>query len=168
MNGFTENRASGASERPGPNDRVLTWEASRAMLPLVSRIAQDVAGHHLRLARLQPERVRLERARRTLDWPGRRRRYQLQEESAAAEADLRHARAELEALGLTLLGPATGLVGFPTLGNDRRAFFNWKPGEDGPLFWSYAGESARRPVPASWTKAPRPRAPRSRNRPEKR
>src|SRR5262245_21725966 len=127
MNGFTENRASGASERPGANDRVLTWEASRAMFPLVSRIAQDVAQRHQLLATLHPEQERLERSRRTLDWPRRRRRYELQEEIAAAEADLRHARAELEALGLALLDPATGLVGFPTLVNDRRAFFSWKP-----------------------------------------
>ena len=64
MNGFTENRASGASERPGRDDRVLTWGASHAMLPLVARIARDVVRYHQRLATLQPERARLDRDRR--------------------------------------------------------------------------------------------------------
>ena len=40
MSGFIENQAAGASEVPGSSERALTWHASRAMLPLVSLIAQ--------------------------------------------------------------------------------------------------------------------------------
>jgi hypothetical protein len=167
MNGFTENRAPGASERPGRDERVLTWGASSSMLPLVGRIAADIIGHHQRLARLRPEQDRLEQRRRTLAWPERARRYQLQEEIASAEAEFRNAVTELDALGVALLDPATGLVGFPTIVNDRRAFFSWQPGEEGLSFWNYAGDRLRRRVPEAWTRPPRERAPRGKSRPEK-
>src|SRR5262245_35890795 len=60
MSGFTENRASDASERSGLPERMLTWHASRAMLPLVSRIAQDLADRHERLRLLRVEYAHLE------------------------------------------------------------------------------------------------------------
>ncbi len=164
MNGFTGNRASGASERPGPGERVLTWGACRAMLPLVGRIADEIARHHECLSRLRPEQAQLDRHRQTLDWPGRARRYQLQEEIAAAESELQRACAELETLGLVLLHAPTGLVGFPTIVNDRRAYFSWRPGEEGPGYWSFAGEEERHPVPASWTKQPAERPRRGKTR----
>jgi hypothetical protein len=163
---FIENRAPGASEQPGARDRVLTWHASRAMLPLVERIARDVVTHHERLTRLQPEHAQLEKNRRSLAWPARARRYQLDEEIAAATAAQRAALAELEALGVVVLEPALGLVGFPTLVNERRAFFSWRPGEESLLFWNYADDMTRRPVPDSWTEAPRER-PARRGRPRK-
>ena len=154
MSGFTENRAPEASERPGPNDLVLTWDASRAMLPLVGRIAADVVRCHGRLARLRPEQARLERRKETLAWPERARRYQLRDEAVALERELVQLGGELEALGVVLLDAVSGLVGFPTVVNNRRAYFSWKPGEDGLRFWNFAGDAVRRPVPASWTRPP--------------
>jgi hypothetical protein len=134
------------------------------MLPLVGRIASDVMKHTERLARLRPEWALLEQRRNTLDWPGRARRYELDEEIAAAQRDLAQACGELENLGLALLHAPSGLVGFPTIVNDRRAFFSWRPGEEGPGFWNFAGEAVRHPVPASWTRpqADRPRRSKSR------
>jgi hypothetical protein len=163
MSGFTENRAPGASERSGPPDRMLTWHASCAMLPLVGRIAHDLVQHHQRLVQLRPEFAQLERKRRTLDWPGRRRRYQLEEEIKGLEAALQGVLGELEALGVALLERTTGLVGFPTRVNDRPAYFSWRPGEDSLDTWNYAGDLVRRPVPEEWTQVPRPRS-RSRSR----
>ncbi|HZU34757.1 MAG TPA: DUF2203 family protein [Gemmataceae bacterium] len=165
MNGFTERRASGA-ERSGSSDRVLTWGASHAMLPLAGRIAADIVRYEEQRARLQPEMARLDRLRHTLDWPRRSRRYQLQEEIAAVEANLRQAQAELEGLGLTLLHLPSGLIGFPTLVNNRRAFFSWQPGEESLAFWNYAGDDVRRPVPAAWTKPPKARARRGKSKPK--
>src|SRR5215831_10802707 len=101
-----ENRASGASEQLGPQDRVMTWHASRAMLPLVGMIARDVVQYHQQLFRMQPELAELERNRRLLNWTGRSRRYQLEEEVAFAEGEMRTLLAELEVLGLTLLEPS--------------------------------------------------------------
>jgi hypothetical protein len=158
MNGFTGKRAHGASELPGPDDRVLTWEVCRAMLPLVSRIAGDIVGHHRHLARLRPELAALERSRRELAWPLRARRYEAEEELAATEGALIQVCAELERLGIVLLHGPTGLVGFPTIVNDRRAYFSWRPGEETLAWWSFAGESQRHAVPDDWTKpAPPPR-----------
>src|SRR5262245_33221690 len=124
MSGFTENRASEASERSGSPGRMLTWHASRAMLPLVGRIVEDIVQYHNHLSRLRPELEALDRNRREWAWPQRARRYQLEEEIVAVDGKLRAAIVELEALGLAVLDPTDGLVGFPTLVNERRAFFS--------------------------------------------
>jgi hypothetical protein len=165
MNGFTENRAPGAYERPGANDLVLTWGTSHAMLPLVGRIVADIMRGHEQLARLRPEQERLDRQRQTLAWPERSRRYQVQEELLAVERELRQAHAELEGLGVAVLHGPSGLVGFPTIVNDRRAFFSWRPGEEDLVYWNFAGDPVRHAVPESWTRtppAPRPRRGKSR------
>jgi hypothetical protein len=154
MSGFTENRASDASEQPSGEAVVLTWGAAGAMLPLVGRIAADMVRLHDRLIRLRPEKDRLDRMRRTLAWPDRARRYQLQEETESVVRDLQDANAELDVLGLALLHGPTGLVGFPTMVNDKPAFFSWRPGEESLAFWNYADDMLRRPVPANWTRPP--------------
>jgi len=157
MSGFTENRASGASERSEGEPVVLTWGAAGAMLPLVGRIAADEVRLHDRLGRIRPEKERLDRMRYTLAWPDRARRYALQEEADALLKELQAAGAELEALGVALLHGPTGLVGFPTVVNDRAAYFSWRPGEEKLAFWNYADDLVRRPVPVSWTRPPRGR-----------
>ncbi|MFO0879399.1 MAG: DUF2203 family protein [Gemmataceae bacterium] len=150
MSGFIENRSSEASEYSGAPSRMLTWHASRAMLPLVGQIAQEIARVHERLVMVRPELADLERRRRDLGWPERARRYRLEEEIAKLDLEFRAVVAELEGLGVALLDPVTGLVGFPTVVNDRRAFFTWKPGEESLTTWSYAGDLQRRPVPSEW------------------
>jgi hypothetical protein len=154
MNGFTENRAPGAFERPGANDLVLTWGASHAMLPLVGRIVADLVRGHEQLAQLRAEQERLDSRRQTLAWPERSRRYQVQEERTAVEKELHEVYAELEILGVAVLHGPSGLVGFPTIVNDRRAFFSWRPGEEDLAYWNFAGDPVRHLVPESWTKAP--------------
>src|SRR5271156_1863788 len=98
MNGFTEPRASGASEQPGQGEQILTWGASQAMLPLVGRIAEDLVRHHSRQAQLQPELERLDRQRRVLSWPQRARRYAIQDELVVLESGLQETLAELAGL----------------------------------------------------------------------
>jgi hypothetical protein len=166
MSGFTDRRAPGASEKPGGPGTVLTWGAGRAMLPLVGRIASDLAEQEARLSRLRMEKEGLDARRHSLDWPGRSRRYELEREIAQAEAELARFRAELDGLGIALLDPASGLVGFPTIVNDQPAYFSWRPGEETLAFWNFAGDAERRPVPEHWTQAPREARPgrgRSRN-----
>ena len=154
MSGFTENRASDASEQPSGEAVILTWGAATAMLPLVGRIAADMVRIHDRLIRLRPEKERLDRLRHSLAWPDRARRYQLQEETESLVRDLQDAMAELDVLGLSLLHGPTGLIGFPTMVNDKPAFFSWRPGEESLAFWNYADDLLRRPVPANWTRPP--------------
>jgi hypothetical protein len=151
MNGPAENTAHGAFEPPDQTDTVLSLGTARRMLPLVRRIVADILRYQRRLAELLPEQERLDRRRRTLAWPERCRRYQLQEEVRAAEAQLQEVQAELEGLGVALLDRTDGRLGFPTIVNDSRAFFSWRPGEEGVRYWHFAGETVRRLIPASWT-----------------
>lgn len=152
MNGFTENTASGASEKPDRRDEPLTLETARRMLPLARRVVADILRHRQRLGELLPEQDRLDRERRTLGWADRLRRYHLRDEIAGEEHNLRDALAELEVLGLDLMDAVAGRLGFPTIVNDRAAFFSWTPGEDDVAFWHYADETLRRRIPASWAK----------------
>jgi hypothetical protein len=129
---------------------VLTLTTARNMLPLVQRIVGDVLTSRKGLSQLQPEEERLHRVRRTLSWPERERRYAIQEELAALEKSLKEALAEMEGLGVALLDPAEGRVGFPTLVNGKRAFFSWQPGEDTLRHWHFARDNSLRPIPAGW------------------
>jgi hypothetical protein len=152
MNGSAENKAHGASEKPSRREKTLDLETARKMLTLVQRIVEDIVVHHQQIEKLIPEQDRLERHKRDLSWPERQRRYRVQEQISASEQRLEEARAELVALSVLLLDAPVGQVGFPTLVNNRRAFFSWKRGEDGVHFWHYPGEVDRRPIPASWAK----------------
>jgi hypothetical protein len=165
MSGFTEYRASDASEQSG-RDVVLTLETSTAMLPLVERVAADLVQHQQKLSELYQEREVLDERRHTLDWPKRSRRYAVQEEIALHERFLREVLTELDGLGLFLLDPARGMIGFPTRVNNQRAHFSWMPGEAGIQFWSYTGDTVRRPIPEHWTKPAIPPR-RGRQRPKK-
>ena len=80
MNGSTENTAFGASESPEPRETAMSLDAARDMLPLVQHIVGDILRHQSILVRLQPEQDRLDRHRRDLAWPERKRRYQIREE----------------------------------------------------------------------------------------
>ena len=51
---------------------------------------------------------------------------------------------------MALLHGPTGLVGFPTVVNDRPAYFSWRPGEAKLAYWNYADDLLRRPVPEAW------------------
>ena len=153
MNGSTENTAHGASERPSREERMVDLATARRMVPLVRHIVADLLQQGGRLQELKPEQERLERKRRSLTWPERKRRYHLQEEVEGVERALQGTTAELESLGVRLLDPVVGRVGFPTLVNDHRAFFSWRPGEDGLHFWHFAGETVRRQIPPTWIKA---------------
>jgi hypothetical protein len=125
---------------------------ARRMLPLVQRIVEDILADQNALERLQPEQERLQRQRRELRWPERQRRYQLQEEISNLEHHLQEAALELQGLALTLLDGRAGRIGFPTIVNDRRAYFSWRPGEDTIRSWHFAEETVCRPIPASWLK----------------
>jgi hypothetical protein len=125
---------------------------ARRMLPLVQRIVHDILNDQQTLERLQPEQERLDRQRRELRWPERQRRYQLREEIGGVERRLQEALLELQGLAVALLDPQAGRIGFPTIVNDRRAYFSWRPGEESIRSWHFAEETACRPIPPSWLK----------------
>jgi hypothetical protein len=152
MSGFAENTAHDASEKPERRETVIHLGVACRMLPLVRQIVDDVLADRRRLNQLRPEQERLDRQRRTLAWPDRARRYQIQEELAAAQKHLQEALEELEGLGIELLDARDGRVGFPTLVNNTRAYFSWRPSEEGLHYWHFAGETLRRPIPVAWRK----------------
>lgn len=152
MSGSRSYPTSDASESPERGEVVLSLKTVHKMLPLVQQIAQDLVNIHASAARLLPEEERLDRDRRSLDWPARQRRYEVKEELARSERELEVAHAELRDLGVVVLDDLLGRVGFPTLVNNRRAYFSWVLGEDGLHTWRFADEDVDRPIPASWLK----------------
>jgi hypothetical protein len=152
MSGFPGNTASNASERPERRETAMNLITARRMLPLVQRIVEDILSDHKALEQLQPEQERLDRQRRDLHWPERQRRYQVHEEITGIERRLQDSFQELQKLALTLLDPKVGRIGFPTIVNDRRAYFSWRPGEETIRSWHFAEETVCRPIPPSWLK----------------
>jgi hypothetical protein len=122
------------------------------MLPLVQQITNDIVVAHGTLVRLHPEEEHLDQLRKKLDWPMRSRRYQVKEELAKAEKDLEIAVTELRDLGLVILQEPEGRIGFPTMVNNRRAFFSWRLGDESLHTWRFADEDVDRPIPATWLK----------------
>ncbi len=151
MNGSMGNMASGAPETP-VSDNILSLKTVQRMLPLVQLIVDDVVNNQRTVDRLLPEQERLDRQKRDLAWPERQRRYDLLEQFNTASNKLQSAKDELHELGVAVLDSQLGRVGFPTMVNNRRAYFSWQPGEEGLHSWHFAEESVFRPIPAAWLK----------------
>jgi len=151
MGGPNRRQASSPQEVLIQED-VMTWELANSMLPLVARIVEDLMASDRQLLLTEEKRNLLYSKKAQLDWKGRSNLYHSQDEIKRLSAHLRFLLVELEQVGLTLLDAERGLIGFPTLVNNRRAFFTWKPGETEIHWWSYSCESDRRQVPASWKK----------------
>ncbi len=151
MSGSRSYSTSDASEQP-ERDEVLSLQTVQKMLPLVQRIAKDIVAQHREILHLQPEENRLDRQKRQLDWPMRQRRYRVKEELAGLDNAKQGAVTELQELGLALLDESFGLIGFPTLVNDRRAYFTWHPGQESLQHWQFVDDETPRPIPPSWFK----------------
>ena len=53
--------------------------------------------------------------------------------------------------GVAVIDVATAQVGFPTIVNNKLAFFSWLPGEETVSHWHYDNDfDHRRPVPEAW------------------
>lgn len=152
MSGSRRYPTSDASETPERGEVVLSLKTVAKMLPLVQQVATDIVNSRRTSERLHPEEERLDRQRHSLDWPARERRYLIKEEIGRADKELEIALAELRELGLILLDDLEGRVGFPTMVNNRRAYFSWRLGEEGLHHWRFADEEVDRPIPASWLK----------------
>src|SRR5262245_14806431 len=152
MSGSRSYPTSDASESPERNELVLSLKTVHKMLPLVQRIAHDIVEGNRAIALLHPEEERLDRIKRNLGWPERKRRYEIKEELGKAEKELEIAHAEVRELGLVVLDELLGRIGFPTMVNNRRAYFSWALGEDSLSTWRFADEDLDRQIPTSWLK----------------
>jgi hypothetical protein len=150
MNGSND-KATGAWEPSERRDILFNLATVKRMLPLVRSIVGDVLASQRLVASVTPELGKLDRQKRNLTWTDRQRRYQLQDQVDAADRAAHEAEDELHGLGVVLLDARLGRVGFPTLVNERPAYFSWHPGEDDTLHsWHFAEESNCRPIPAAW------------------
>jgi len=128
----------------------MNLTTARKMLPLVQRVVVDIVQCQNRLEALQPRKENLDRHKRDLTWPERQNRYALHEELSQLERKVAETFAELELLGVAVIDPGLGRVGFPTLVNNRPAYFAWWPGEADISQWHFATEIRCRTIPASW------------------
>jgi hypothetical protein len=152
MNGFPK-RASNSSRSQGREAIILDLPTVRKMLPLVRHVVAELMAIDHRVGPLVREQDGLERNRRSLSWPERQRRYQLQDEVVRLTQQRKEAVGELEGLGVQVIDPETGRVGFPTIVNTKPAYFSWQPCEEEVGYWHFAGDAdRRRPIPISWTK----------------
>lgn len=149
----TPNRASNSAGKPRKKDIAIDFSTAQMMLPLVKSIVTDIVHSRQAITRLVPEQDRLERHRRDLVWLERQRRYQVNDEIAAAEKNLTIALLELTGLGVNLVDEENGEVDFPTKINGRSAAFTWKLGDETLHNWHYSGEEQIRPIPKDWDQA---------------
>lgn len=150
MSGFAENQSTGQWAGRSSLGEILTWEESQAMLPLVSRIVRDVIHWTRALDEAESSLGGLPANTHHVDWEVRSKVYHLKDRLAECGRELRSAFLELEALRLTLLDQEVGVVGFPTLVNNRRAFFIWQMGEVTIAHWCYTCDPTRRLIPKAW------------------
>lgn len=152
MSGFSK-KASQAAKPASKSEPLFELPTVIQMLPLVKRIAADLLSTRDELIRLRGEAVRLDRDRRELTWPERRHRYSLHDTISDTERRARGYVNELESLGVAVIDVATAQLGFPTIVNNKLAFFSWVPGEESVNQWHYdRDETRRRPVPEAWYK----------------
>lgn len=150
MNGFTEHQESDAAELEHKRDVVFTWEQAQSMLPLINHIVNDLLNTQEQLRSWEKEKADLDRRRHSLDWPARSRRYQLDDEIRRGQKHLKEVCVELQELGVDLIDADLGQVGYPTVVNNRHAFFSWRTGESNVDHWHFTQNLVRRPVPDSW------------------
>lgn len=157
MSGFPK-KASQAPKSSGKTEPLFELPTVIKMIPLVRRIAADMLLAQNELRRLYGETESLDRHRRDLSWPERNRRYQLHDSIEGVERRLRSYVVELESLGVAVMDLTSAQLGFPTIVNNKLAFFSWLPGEETIGHWHYDHDEARRrPVPEAWFK-PLPRS----------
>ncbi|MSR32326.1 MAG: DUF2203 family protein [Gemmataceae bacterium] len=129
---------------------ILTLEIAEAMLPLAGRVAEDLKYFSAKVRTLRSERIFFEKKKREFTWRERRRQHEVTDELYFMELSLENILNELKAIGIEPLVAELGLIGFPTMVNNRRAYFSWKPGEPCVCYWNFADELNRRPVPPTW------------------
>jgi len=144
-------RASNSSRSSARAAAVFELPTVQKMLPLVQRIVADLLASEAHSGGLLWELEGLDRTRRELAWPERKRRYGLQDELARAKDRRKELEVELKHLGVSVVDAVHGRVGFPTIVNAKPAYFSWEPGEEGVGYWHFAGDSdRRRPIPEAW------------------
>ena len=132
--------------------RLFTTEEATRALPLVRRIASDIAHENRQLEELLPELRRARLLARTTGTPGDL--EQIRELVARSSARLESYLDELRQIGCFLHEP-TGVIDFRSLLDGRPVVLCWSLGEEQVGHWHEAGRpfAARQPIPVSLTTA---------------
>lgn len=119
-------------------------ELANRMLPLVRRIATDLQRQAHVVGDLKE---RLSQLRRHRKKSSRQSNSLYQDEVVQFEADLESAQeqlegytSEIEKLGLKVVDPTRGAIGFPSRLGGREVYLSWMPGEDEIGWWHEAEE----------------------------
>src|SRR5215471_690437 len=112
MSGYSK-RASNSSKSSSRTEVILDLPTVCKMLPLVQRIVGELMAMEQDHSRLLTEQDSLDRNRQNLSWPERKRRYDIQDDICRAERARRDLISELEGLGISVIDPTFGRVGFP-------------------------------------------------------
>ncbi len=131
----------------GESQRMFTAEEATRTLPLVGRIAGDIAEENERLKKLLPElRSTRLRARRTGDQGDLE---SIRERVAISSARLEACLDELRQVGCILHEP-TGVIDFRAVLDGRPVALCWRLGEAEVSHWHEPGRSHadRRPLPS--------------------
>jgi len=110
----------------------FSLEQARSMLPLLRLIVADISLSHRELT---DRRSHLRRMLRSHQGKARFQVYdqeivEMQKELNEQAAHLDEYISELERLGVVLRSAHEGIVDFPTVIDQRRAFFTWQMGQD--------------------------------------
>lgn len=126
--------------------KTFTVDDANRMLPLVSRIVEDIVTQYARWS----DRVReyeLVKVGERLDAPDPR-GMSLEQEIHGLAREIDRYIAELEELGVEFKGAEQGLVDFPGTMGGRRVYLCWRLGEPSVQHWHEidAGFAGRQPL----------------------
>lgn len=134
---------------------------AQAMVPLVRHILTDLARIYSGVHRMRRIVQTLDGCQRSSNYQCRRQIHQARADLATLEKELHIVTEELEDLGVAILDPVRGMVGFPffwspSVGSKRvrRAMFLLKLCDDeakGICQWRFLGESTEHAVPSHWS-----------------
>ena len=133
-------------------EKVLNLRTVQKMLPYVQSIVSELTDRRRLLTELHPEQGRLERKKRHLPGKNAKLATASRTKSPSRIAASRTSSMSSASLGVVVLDVDEGRIGFPTMVNNRPAYFTWTPGEEGLHSWQFAEENVPRPIPFAWFK----------------
>lgn len=140
-------RGSRSNRVPRISQRVFDLALAQEALGLVHRIVSDIS---LLKSRLVQRRGQIDRISADPLQSKSRDRFRLEDEARETRNDLRKVIDELHSVGVVLLDPIRGEVGFPTIVNGSLAYLVYRAENEGISFWRYRDQARLRPIPDHW------------------
>lgn len=146
----TSKGESGARRWTRPASPVFDFALACQAIPLIRRIASDIVAARRGLIQRRDELTKLVSQQSPT---GSRARFALEDQVRQLRAHLRILIDELHSVGVSLLDPVRGEVGFPTIVNGSLAYLVYRLSDDAICFWRYRDQRRLRPLPTHWKSA---------------